>query len=569
MEDIKKVILETLEYEAMNNGHVYLRKNDLYKKLQYKGFNTKRSYYLNVLNILERENEIQIKDNDKVYAYKLYHTERKLADNIKYILKYSKNDIDDYDLEEKINDHIYNEEIRRSIKLNRDQEEAIKSSILNPLTIINSAPGTGKYLIIDMLCSIYKKYQPYNQIYLTAFQGKTANKLERLTGLNGCTIHKLLSSADYDHRNLLLDEGILIIDEFNMCDVRLADVIFNAVGLYYKVVLIGDINQLPSIQAGKVFKDLIDSKIIPSINLSKLYYNKESSILDCANRIQLGQIPLLSSKKDMSFYEVNNGNEALETTLEIIRDNFEFEDVLSYQILSPRNIGSVCLDKLNYIIRDIVNPISNQAYEYYTLRYNDKVMLLKTDYDRGIYNGEIGLITKITNDYFCVKFVGRNVELKFLKSDADKFTLAYATTIYKSLGNIYPKVIMVLPSSLTRNVLYTGVISATEELHLVSNHEVIKESVENNMLDYRNSDLITELIRRNNKVGLGSKFTIKDLELKNNSTYQLVKDPEEDLDNNKVTLDTPIGRAAFNRKKGDIIEIYMRNIVKYRIVDIT
>ncbi|MFW6029885.1 MAG: ATP-dependent DNA helicase, partial [Halanaerobiales bacterium] len=477
--NIRQNILKILKDEAETSGHTFLEYDGLYKNLL-NVFPVESTDFQKAINVLEDQGKIKLKDNNKVYLYSYYNAEKTVAFGVKNLLAQ-----EDKNYTGNLDDLIASEEKSRSIELVPEQREAIKSAFKNQISVIIGGSATGKTETINIISKLYKEMNPKGKIHLAAATNKAAYKLGKNIGMRATTIHELLEydslsdSFNYNSYQPLPGQGLLIIDDFNSCDLLLAAGIFNAIGLNYKVVLAGDINHLPNIKAGMVLRDLTFSKLVPTVELTETFPEKKArNILEIANKINDGQIPDFKNIEGINFIEINKDYEALNSIINILQNELKDEDLLNYQVITPVNYGIVGVDKLNYKIRNILNPGSNKKKELGNFRVYDKVIANINDVDKDIYNGAIGVITKVRKHDLSVKFRHLTKEVIFRREELDLLQLAYATTAHRSQGSKYSKVIMVLTKKhrrmLKRNLLYTGVTRARDELHLVVHPEAIK-----------------------------------------------------------------------------------------------
>ncbi len=348
-----------------------------------------------------------------------------------------------------------------------------KVAVANKVMVITGGPGTGKTTIINSILKIFGRLGI--DILLAAPTGRAAKRMTETTGHEARTIHRLLEFSPKkggfqrnEEQPLRCD--LLIVDEASMIDTVLMHNLLKAVPIDATLILVGDVNQLPSVGPGNVLKDIIASGAIPVVSLTEIFRQaKDSSIIVNAHLINQGVIPGLDttrgSSSDFYFIQKEEPEEALPVILELlngrIKRAFGFDPLDDVQVLTPMNRGTVGARNLNIELQKILNPredgITRGGRNF---RINDKVMQIRNNYDKDVYNGDIGRILKIdTEDQeVTVVFDGRSVEYDY--SDLDELILAYAVSVHKSQGSEYPCVVIPLLTQhyvmLQRNLIYSA-----------------------------------------------------------------------------------------------------------------
>lgn len=443
-----------------------------------------------------------IKDEcEYVYLPEYYTAEIFIADRIQVLLDFQNPDTADF------SKMISDEERSENIKYDDIQKEAIEVSLSKSIMILTGGPGTGKTTTLNAIISIYQKLG--SRVLLAAPTGRAAKRMSDLTGFEAKTIHRLLE-VEYDVCGKLCfkhNEGnplkcdVIILDEMSMVDVLLFESLLRAVRIGCKIILVGDANQLPSVGAGNLLRDLIMSKKVPVVSLQKIFRQAQKScIVMNAHRILQGKAPDLSNKtSDFFFFQRLSPQPAVDLILDLTMNRlpkaYDYSPVDDIQIISPTRKGPLGIQELNKSLQEALNGKSSVKAEYktpvYTFREGDKVMQNKNNYDmvwkkgseagKGIFNGDIGKIISIDKHHHCavIDFDGRIAPYPFQM--LSNLELAYAITVHKSQGSEFDVVILPILDAFKklcdRNLLYTAVTRARKLLIIVgSKNEVLKMS---------------------------------------------------------------------------------------------
>lgn len=382
------------------------------------------------------------------------------------------------------------------------QMEAILKAVQSKFMVLTGGPGTGKTTTTLGIISAFRTARAH--ILLAAPTGRAAKRLSEATGLEAKTIHRLLEfkprlGFQKDEYNRLSGD-VLIVDECSMVDIALMYNLLKAIPDDMTVILVGDVDQLPSVGAGNVLRDIIESGVFPVVRLTKIFRQAQTSrIITNAHRINQGEMPETSNEADTDFFFVEQGNDEL--VVNKIVDlmgtrlpKFYNLQPSQIQVLAPMRRGTVGTINLNAKLQAALNPhgdgikLGNTEY-----RVGDKVMQIRNNYDKNVFNGDIGFVQFIddTSREVAVSFSGALVRYNF--SELDELMLAYATTIHKAQGSEFPVVVMPIVMSqrnmLQRNLLYTGVTRAKKSIVIVGTREAVGTAVRNMTINKRNTRL--------------------------------------------------------------------------------
>lgn len=395
------------------------------------------------------------------------------------------------------------------------QLEAIRTARESKITVLTGGPGTGKSTTTLGILRAFRGLR----VLLAAPTGRAAKRLAEVTGMEAKTIHRLLEFKPPEgyQRNAEnpLEGDVLIVDECSMVDVMLMYALLRAVPDSMRVILVGDVDQLPSVGAGNVLRDLIASSVFPVITLTKIFRQAaESRIILNAHRINRGEYPDLSNSKgpdgkgtDFFFQGEEDPEKAAGILVNLVKNrlpNYCRVTPQAIQVLTPMQRGAVGAANLNQLLQAAVNPKGENMPELhrggYTFRPGDKVMQIRNNYDKEVFNGDIGTIESIDMEErtLMIRLDDRRVEYDL--SELDEIVLAYATTVHKAQGAEYPIVVMPVMMThfpmLQRNLLYTGVTRAKKMLVLVGQKKAVAYCVKNLMVDKRNTLLAERLAGR-------------------------------------------------------------------------
>ncbi|KJW02139.1 hypothetical protein REIP_0142 [Rickettsia endosymbiont of Ixodes pacificus] len=390
------------------------------------------------------------------------------------------------------------------ITLATSQKTAIEHALQHKLMVITGGPGTGKTTLVN---SLLKTLSTQNlNIKLCAPTGRAAKRLSESTGLEATTIHRLLEiDPAYGgfKRNedspLLCD--YLVIDEASMVDISLFHALLKALPPHSSLLIVGDVDQLPSVGAGQVLKDIINSKVIPTVKLTEIFRQAATSnIIINAHRVNNGILPDLAPRNsDFYFIEAEHGEDIINKIIMMIRERipkkFNLNPVNDIQLLCPMQRGGVGARSLNIELQKILNPNYSSGIIKFgqIFAIGDKVMQTENNYDKEVYNGDIGVINNINeqDQEITINFYNRDVVYDY--SDLDQITLAYATTIHKSQGSEYPAVIIPLTMQsymmLKRNLIYTAITRGKHLVIIIGQKKALAIAIKDNKTSLRYSKL--------------------------------------------------------------------------------
>jgi len=440
-------------------------------------------------------------DTKGVYLARFHRSETSIVTRLKTLMNSPKS-IGKIDSEKAI------EWVQRqlAISLAKRQVEAIRCAVENKLMIITGGPGTGKTTIINAIIKIFSRLGV--KIMLAAPTGRAAKRMSEATGHEAKTIHRMLEysiqKGGFQKNELnLLDCDLIIVDEASMIDTILMHQLLKAIPPGATFVLVGDAHQLPSVGAGNVLKDIIASGEIQVVELNEIFRQaRESLIIVNAHKINNGLLPSFKSSgqelDDFYFIEQEDPGEVLRIILELTSERiprrFGFDPVDDIQVLTPMHKGVVGAGNLNVELQKALNPAEDGIMrDNRNFRVNDKVMQVKNNYDKEVFNGDIGRITRIDHEdqEMTISFDGRDVIYDY--PDLDEVVLAYAVSVHKSQGSEYPAVIIPILTQhyvlLQRNLIYTAVTRGRKLVVMVGTMKALAIGVKNDKMQKRYSYL--------------------------------------------------------------------------------
>ena len=387
------------------------------------------------------------------------------------------------------------------------QKQAIAAAARNGLVILTGGPGTGKTTTVSGILRVFEALS-LNTL-LAAPTGRAAKRLSDLTGMEAKTIHRLLEYKPPEgyqkNEDQPLEGDVLILDECSMIDIMLMYNLLKAMPEQMSLILVGDIDQLPSVGAGNVLRDIIDSGQVPVVRLNRIFRQAQGSrIIMNAHRINKGEGIDMRGGKDADFFFApkESNQDVVNTIVQYCKTNlpryYHVDPLQDIQVLTPMQRGECGAINLNQVLQEAMNPskifLRRGGTQY---RLNDKVMQIRNDYEKEVFNGDIGTITKVDMEERELTVLFETREVVYDVTELDELMLAYAVTIHKSQGSEYPIVVMPFTMShfvmLQRNLLYTGVTRAKKILVLVGEKKAIYYAIRNETTTRRNTCLARRL----------------------------------------------------------------------------
>lgn len=513
---------------ALNDGSVYLPIEVLLKQTA-SLLEIPQEVIANLITKLHIENQIFVERTEnevRVYLNFSYYNESYVAKKLVELSHFKPESNVDYDAE------ISCIETYKNMEFADEQRRAIKEAMTNGVMVITGGPGTGKTTIINAIIALLKSEDM--DVELAAPTGKAAKRMSIATGENAQTIHRLLGLSYLDENSRKqnfehdednpIDADVIITDESSMIDLSLMSSLLKAIVPGTRLIIVGDADQLPSVGAGNVLRDIIASESIPVIRLKEIFRQaQESSIVVNAHLINNGKMPIIKKDSRDFFFMVSYNQERLiDTIISLVTTRLpaylNCDGLKDIQILAPMRKSPIGVNNLNNVLQSALNPPQSGKFEKVhgsrTFRMGDKVMQIKNNYNItwkivkggklidegiGVYNGDEGIVSFIDNDneYMEVIFDDeRTVVYDF--SQLDELELSYAVTIHKSQGSEYKAVIIPVhsgpPMLMTRNLIYTAVTRAKELVVLIGIPETLKKMIENDRDTGRYSALAERII---------------------------------------------------------------------------
>lgn len=529
---LRSGIMYTLS-ELSNDGHVYAEKQQLIKAAS-ELLEAEESYIVMTMEeMLQKEDLIQEKsivklDENKepieaIYLPPFYYAEIGVAGKMKKLvttpgtdrlwtgLMKARAESGKDDLSVDV------EAIEKKVGMTYDdvQRDAIRLAATAKVMVLTGGPGTGKTTTTHGIISAYRAYGL--RILLAAPTGRAAKRMTEATGLEAKTIHRLLECKPPEgyqkNEENPLEGDVLIVDECSMIDIVLMNSLLKAIPQNMRLILVGDIDQLPSVGAGNVLRDIIDSGSFPVVRLTRIFRQAQTSrIIMNAHRINEGKNPDISNGKDADFFFMEN-EDAEAVVPQIVNlvktklPNYYHVDSKQIQVLTPMQRGVVGATNLNLALQEALNPTEQEIFmrgrgavmmpkdtlrrSGFAFRADDKVMQIKNNYDKEVFNGDIGIIESVDAEDRTLKVNFDNRTVEYDITELDEIVHAYATTIHKSQGSEYPIVVMPVLMNhyvmLQRNLIYTGITRAKKILVMVGTKKALSYAIRNVTVMKRNT----------------------------------------------------------------------------------
>ena len=502
-ERFQAALLYTLQEASIGDGHVFLPKNVLLERTfrNLRLMQDDEGAINTLLDEFEKASESgRIKrEGDDCYFPPLYNAEQRIAENIKIRLRYNElptegfeNDLADWEREHKFS-------------FDPIQKRAIQMALSRKISIITGGPGTGKTTILKGILHLARQMEEC--VSLAAPTGRAAKRMGECCGEKARTIHRLLeidpiSGKFHRDENNKLPCNLLIVDEFSMVDTWLAMSLFEATPLNARIVLVGDADQLPSVGPGNVLNDLLRCPKIPSTRLQHIFRQAGGNdIADKAAKINQGICPSPIEGTNFHFLPYETADEAKSIITRLVTGGIKEKidvDTQEMQLLTPMRKGPLGIYELNTFLQDLLNPGKERVkIGSGSWSTGDRVMQTRNNYDKNVFNGDVGIIYKIGKESKKITVFYDDKTVDYEPDEVDELLLAYASTIHKSQGSEYPAVIVVLDSShsimLQRNLIYTAITRAKGHVWILSAPGAFYQSVRNNRSTRRYTRLTEKL----------------------------------------------------------------------------
>jgi exodeoxyribonuclease V alpha subunit len=478
--------------KAAEDGHVYLPAEHLRKQISIKKERTEKTVDISpdlILSALEslRVDEAICMEESRCYLPLFFHAEVGIASSLRRLIqKEARKTLDFHKIDE-------------DLELAAEQQLAVELSVNNKVLLLTGGPGTGKTTVTKRILQQFEANGL--NVALCSPTGRAAKRLAEATGRRASTIHRLLEFKPDEqgfNKNFekKLDIDALIVDESSMIDVVLMNALLRSLQDYTRLIMVGDVDQLPSVGPGNVLRDIIDSKAVPVVSLRTIFRQAEDSyIITNAHRINCGELPHIDNRTTRDFFFVEESEPSR------VADHIEdlctrrlpahggYNPKLDIQVLSPMYRGETGATNLNKRLQERLDVKGHRlSYGDGELRLGDKVMQTKNNYDKGVFNGDMGIVEEIKTESQEVKVKFENI-VNYDSTDLGELTLAYAISTHRAQGSEFPVVILPLTTQhyimLQRNLLYTAVTRAKELIVIVGARNALSMAVKNNKVKER------------------------------------------------------------------------------------
>lgn len=482
--------------QMVSEGHTFGYRGELLSDAE-KLLGVSEELVLTRLDAMVHDHELQ-SEEDRIFLHDLYDEESDCAHHLKRIFEGPKETVTD-----KVDIALKWVEKKQDIALSDEQKEALRTAVDAPIMVITGGPGTGKTTLINSILAVYQRKN--FSLLMAAPTGRAAKRMEVTTGHEAKTIHRLLEYNPKLHdftRNQFnpLDADVVVIDEMSMVDIHLMASLLKAIPDEARLLLVGDVDQLPSVGPGNVLMDIIASTVIPTVRLKTVFRQAaESGIIANAHRINTGDMPEWNTT-DFFFVERDEPEAVRDTVIELVANRipkkFGFDPWKEIQVLSPMHRGEAGVANLNTYLQEALNP-NGQPIPRKGFRLGDKVIQTRNNYELDVYNGDVGRITVVSEEAkeLHVEFEDRTALYTF--DDMDDLSLAYAITVHKSQGSEYPALVVPLASQhylmLQRNILYTAITRGKSLVVIVGDTKALRRALNNTDVSRRNTRLAERL----------------------------------------------------------------------------
>lgn len=504
-ERVEAGVLQAMN-DAVDAGHVYIAGADLAERaLALLGLEPKdAALATSAVGRLVAAGHL-IRENERLFRADLLAAEVRVAATLAALARATPKPL------EHAEDAIARFEARTKTTLAREQRQAVQDAAKSQVLVVTGGPGVGKTTLLRALLSLFDASGV--AVRLAAPTGRAAKRMTEATGHEACTLHRLL---DFDPQTggfrrgsaRPIEAGAIVVDEMSMVDLPMADALLAAVPKHARLVLVGDVDQLPSVGPGAVLRDVIASGVVVCVRLVHVFRQAEQSlIVTNAHRINRGEEPVAAPEgargADFFFVERADPAEARATVVELVSrripQRFGLDPLRDVQVLVPMHRGEAGAHALNDALQAALNPPSGSptlTRGAHVLRGGDKVMQLRNDYDKEVYNGDVGVVSSVDPEgKMTVRFDGRPIDYE--GADLDDLGLSYACTVHKSQGSEYPAVVLVLLTSafvmLSRNLLYTAVTRGKRLVVIVGQRRAARIALREDRKGDRRSALAARL----------------------------------------------------------------------------
>lgn len=496
--------IDSLVYEAILSlglsGHTYVTLKMIYDRINYL---TKNSVYgesipaVIIAKSISSHKKIVMEKGDpiRIYSKTNWIYETAICQHVNRLINSSINN--PYREE-----YISEIEAKLNITYGKKQREAFSLLKTTGIKILTGGPGTGKTTEIRGFIKLYEKMYPNNKIALCAPTGRAAQRASEATGIPALTIHRLLEftpfGKDYNHKTLAdpIDADMIIVDEVSMADNEIMAKLLGAIKNQSLVILVGDENQLESVGPGNILHDFISSDKIEVCRLDEIYRQEyDSLIINNGRKINKGNV-CLSSGEEFEIYSVKSPEEAKKKLIENIKKYHKSEDLYYTHILTPVKKTMLGVYEINKIMQDILNNRKEKLdYGFTSFKIGDKIMMLRNNYEKGYFNGDIGVVKEINENG--LKIVLNNGPIQIEREDLEDIMLCYASSVHKSQGSEFPVTIVILPENpsimLKRRILYTAITRAKEKVIIIAVNNALRTAIWNKKEYKRNTGLYEKL----------------------------------------------------------------------------